>query len=90
MAAVLANPPAGGKRRSDHVFFSTVAVPSACTIVGGFSRSYYLKAFTFAAPLPWFVHLHAAMVLLEYKPVEHCERGVVECGAQWRRRGTHS
>jgi uncharacterized membrane protein YozB (DUF420 family) len=38
-----------------------MAVLSACTIIAGFSRTYYLKAFTGARPLPLFVHLHAAV-----------------------------
>lgn len=45
--------------RADHLFFSAAAILSAGTIVAGFSRSYYLKAFTGARPLPFVIHAHA-------------------------------
>lgn len=54
---------AGSKRglRADHGFFSIIAVLLACTIIGGFSRTYFLKTLTGAPPLPFFVHVHAAV-----------------------------
>ena len=47
--------------RSDRAFFSTMAIITACTIIAGFSRTYYLKALTGAPSLPLFVHVHAAI-----------------------------
>jgi hypothetical protein len=52
---------AKGGLPTDHAFFSTLSVLLACTIIAGFSRSYYLKTLTGAPPLPFFVHLHAAV-----------------------------
>ncbi len=56
-----ANPLGSRRLSADHVFFSSMAVLLACTIIAGFSRSYFLKALTGAPRLPFFVHVHAAV-----------------------------
>jgi hypothetical protein len=38
-----------------------MSIEAACTIVVGFSRTYFLKEFTGSHPLPLFVHVHAAI-----------------------------
>jgi hypothetical protein len=50
-----------GDSHADHLFFSAMAVAASVAILAGFCRSYYLKAFTLAPPLPLFVHVHAAL-----------------------------
>ncbi len=52
---------AGCGGRPDHVFFSAMAILSAGTIIVGFSRQYYFRAFTGAPPLPFFIHAHAVI-----------------------------
>jgi hypothetical protein len=45
--------------QADHVFFSAMAILSAGTIIVGFSRPYYFRAFTGTPPFPFFIHAHA-------------------------------
>ncbi|HEY6454692.1 MAG TPA: hypothetical protein VIY90_05350 [Steroidobacteraceae bacterium] len=50
-----------GHSHADHRFFSAMAIAASIAILAGFSRSYFIKAFTLAPPLPLFVHVHAAL-----------------------------
>jgi hypothetical protein len=60
-ADMLLSPRSQGGLKTDHGFFSAMAILLACAIIAGFSRSYYLRTLTGAPPLPFFVHVHAAV-----------------------------
>jgi FtsH-binding integral membrane protein len=50
-----------GSRRSDHRFFSLMAIATAVTIIAGFFHTYVPKVVTGAPALPPIIHLHAAV-----------------------------
>ena len=49
------------RRRREQVFFVAMAVITVLTVLVGFARTYYLKPFRGAPPLPLLIHLHAAI-----------------------------
>lgn len=51
-------------RRYDHVFFTSVIVIMFCSVLFGFSRSYYLAGVYKAPPLTPILHIHAAIFSL--------------------------
>jgi hypothetical protein len=47
--------------RREHMFYTGMATACLLTILAGFGKSYYFRAFTDASPIPAFVHLHATV-----------------------------
>jgi hypothetical protein len=45
----------------DRLFYSGFAISAIVLVLAAFGRTYYLKAYTGAPPLPWLVHLHGAI-----------------------------
>jgi hypothetical protein len=49
-------------RRADHRFYAWAGAAAFAIVFAGFARTYFLK-FVFGAPaLPWFLHLHGALM----------------------------
>jgi hypothetical protein len=59
MEAPTVRPAGGGVDRNASYFYVAMAGAILLTMLLGFGRSYYLRAFTDAPPLPPFIHLHA-------------------------------
>lgn len=48
--------------RVEHRFYAWSAIAAFAIVFGGFARTYYLKAWFSAPPLPWLLHLHGALM----------------------------
>jgi hypothetical protein len=44
------------------MFYTGFALSAIAVVFAAFGRTYYLKSYTWAPPLPSLVHLHAAVV----------------------------
>ena len=63
VAATGGAPNAERRWRDDRIFYTGMAVVVILTVFAGFARTYFLKTFTGAPPLPPLVHLHAILFL---------------------------
>lgn len=69
-------------RRREHMFYTTMAVAIALTVVAGFARTYYLRPWFVESPLRPLLHLHG-LVFTSWIVLFVAQTSLIATGRTW-------